>query len=243
MHRFTPSRLVLFTLAACSFVACTPPSVQDCARTLSAPQVLVQADVDEPRIVRRESSSELGRMLGARAGGARALGLTEATPSYSVQVDVESRMHSEGGVCAVPLVTVRLRYKDVRIGIAREIAPDSCRYHETLAHEERHVQAYREHAAFVQARLQQDLTESLEKQGAQLYADESVAQERLAQEVVPRVARLTTKLMSAVSKAHRAIDSVHEYERLAEVCEHEPVFWEDEQPQPDALGAAARPAR
>ncbi len=228
MRHFSPLRLALLALAAAGFVACAPPSARNCAQALPAPRVLVQAEVDAPRIVQREASRELGRMLGARAGKGRALGLTEATPTYSVQVEVNSQAHSEGGVCAVPEVTVKLRYKDVRIGIARELAPGSCRYRETLEHEARHVSAYRQHAVFVQERLQQDLSAALSRQGARLYPDEAAAQEHLSEEVVPRVARLTSKLMSAVSKAHRAIDTVEEYERLAEVCEHEPVVWEDE---------------
>ena len=176
-------------------------------------------------------------MLGARAGHGRALGLTEATPSYLVQVDVKTQAHSGGGVCAAPDVAVTLRYKDLRVGIAREIAPGSCRYRETLEHELRHVQAYQAHIEQVRTRLERNLNEALLQQGARLYADESSAQELLARDVMPRVARLTTKLMSTVTKAHRAIDTPEEYARLAEVCEHEPIVWEDEVPGAAPSGA------
>lgn len=145
------------------------------------------------------------------------LGLTR-TESH-VGINVGGRLlvdPASGYECIAPQIEVTLYYPPIVVYISREFRPGSCAYQEVLAHEMRHLKAYRDYLPKAEARVRLALARRFENKP--LYARIGHAQNLLQREIDRGWMPYIKSEMTKVEALQAAIDSPQEYARLGKVC-------------------------
>lgn len=121
-----------------------------------------QASIEwlEPELIQDQASAALpaSQRRGQSFPGAnrRKLGSTESSLHVRTNL-VVSELAADRGCYALSRLVVNIVAGPVRIFVARELDPDSCPYRVTLAHEQKHVDVFREAAENLLAELENDM--------------------------------------------------------------------------------------
>lgn len=158
--------------------------------------------------------------IGARArrhGRQHVLGLTRAEAAASMQVRMLRLTERDGGrECISPDIEVTVAYRPIMVFVGKEFPVDSCSYREILAHEMRHVDAYRKHLPRVQAVVRALLEERFK--GGLLFGAQGEPERLLREEIDRRWLPLVDSEIRKVDAVQAEIDSLEEYERIEKTC-------------------------
>lgn len=114
----------------------------------------------EPELIQDLASADLpaSRRRGQAFPGAnrRKLGSTESSLHVRTNL-VVSELAADRGCYALSRLVVNIVAGPVRIYVARELDPDSCPYRVTMAHEDKHVEVFREAAENLLWELENDM--------------------------------------------------------------------------------------
>lgn len=123
--------------------------------------------------------------------------------------------------CLSPQIEVSFGYAPLTVHVAREFPPGSCAYQEILAHEQKHVDAYRQHAAAIEDELRSAF-EARFMNGDQAWRGPAgELGERLQKELDERWLPFIQRRLAAVEAAQAEVDAPEEYERVSNACDGE----------------------
>ena len=174
--------------------------------------------------------------------GRQVLGLTrgQAVAAYALNMpgyrDASGRWE-----CVSPQITMRYGFAPMTVYVAREFPAGSCAHGEIRAHEMRHVAAYEEHIAAIEAELTQTLQRRFNGASPWRGPAGEVA-EKLRKELDERWLPYIQREIAKVDAAQARIDSDEEYERVAASCNGE-IAQRLAARQAPAKPVAQRPAR
>ncbi|WP_338849998.1 hypothetical protein V8J88_12190 [Massilia sp. W12] len=178
-------------------------------------QISHQADI---RTLAQMHQGEQAQALEKNGKKQHVLGLTRMQGNSLIQMFLRGREYLQSECYGVQL-ELRMDYPPAIIYLARELTPDSCAWKEVLAHELRHVEAYRRHLPRVAQVMRQLLSTRLGKQA--LYFQRGTGQAALQRELNEVwMPRLQAELDKAEAEQEQ-IDSPAEYARLGLVCQGE----------------------
>ncbi|MGB9109782.1 MAG: hypothetical protein WCC39_13950, partial [Telluria sp.] len=152
--------------------------------------------------------------------GAYVLGLTRAESRVAISVEgalVASPDTPEE--CLLPRIAVSLSYPPIVIYVGREFAPGSCAYREILAHEMRHLNAYRDFLPKVERTVGATLGRRFDDRP--VYAARGQSLRQVQAELDGRWMPFIKREMAQAKGLQSAIDSPAEYARLSKVCRGE----------------------
>lgn len=211
--------LVLACMLAASVAQARTPFQVRCEDTIGKTVSVLSSQENGYRIDTTRSYRTLTQMKqGAR--NSIVLGLTRT--ESRVSIGVGGKMLSDkvsGYECVAPRIDVDVHYLPIVIYIGSEFPPASCAYREILAHEMRHLQAYRDHLPKVEARVRAALIRRFGNKP--LYAPGGQARALLQREIDTQWMPYIKAEMSLVEVVQQRIDSPQEYARLGKVCRGE----------------------
>lgn len=184
----------------------------------SLPRAAVHWSVDDggSRIDNTLTTGTLSAMKG-HVPGTRVLGLTRTEARVTLALRSARLQDAASGYeCIAPQIAATLRYLPVVVYVGSEFAPGTCAYREVLAHEERHLRAYRDFLPQAQARLRSLLAARFD--GQPLYAPAGQAGVLLQRELDGRWMPQLRAVLAEVERVQAAIDTPQEYARLSKVC-------------------------
>lgn len=153
--------------------------------------------------------------------GHRVLGLTRGNATVRFTIHMPSITDPSGRwECVSPQITLTYGMTPLTLFVAREFPPGSCAHKEIREHEMRHVQAYQQHLAGIE----KDITETLVRRfatGAVWHGPAGQTAARLQQELDERWTGYVYREIKGVDSVQAEIDTVEEYERVANACEGE----------------------
>ena len=139
--------------------------------------------------------------------------------------------------CLSPQIQVSFGYAPLSVHVAREFPPGSCAYREILAHEQKHVEAYRQHAIAIEKEIAATF-EARFASGDQVWRGASGEwSERLQREIDERWLPFIQRRLAAVEAAQAEVDAPEEYERVSRACDGEIV----KRLQAPGAGSAKKP--
>lgn len=155
---------------------------------------------------------------GSMERGMETLGLTVTQGVHKARVDSGRLLQdpASGYECLVPKVDIQLYYSPVRIYVGNEFAPGTCAYKEILTHEMRHLKAYQDNLARVQAVVSEALGKRFD--GKPLYAPSGTALSALQHEVGSTWFNFIRDEFAKGEAEQKKIDSPEEYARLGKAC-------------------------
>jgi hypothetical protein len=171
------------------------------------------------RVDRSLSWRALTRMK-QEGAGAYVLGLTRAESRVAISVEgaiVASPDTPEE--CLLPRIGLSLSYRPIVIYVGREFAPGSCAYREILAHEMRHLNAYRDILPKVERTVGAALSRRFD--GRPVLAARGQSLRQVQAELDGRWMPFIKREMAQAKALQAAIDSPAEYARLSKVCRGE----------------------
>ncbi|MES2018076.1 MAG: hypothetical protein V4484_16435 [Pseudomonadota bacterium] len=121
--------------------------------------------------------------------------------------------------CGAPQIEVELTYPPVIIYVGSEFVPGTCAYQEILAHEMRHLKAYREHLPKVERTVRAALSKRFDNKP--LYARAGQVSVSLKREIDDGWMPYMKRELASVEEQQAVIDSAEEYARLSKVCKGE----------------------
>lgn len=146
-------------------------------------------------------------------------GLTQANAHVRYRLELRTLPSLDGqSECTSPKLVIHYGFTPVTLYISRELLPLQCGYREILAHEERHVNAYRQHAQALEADLRRDL-ETRFLNTPITPSPPGEAQRALRHELQAHWKPRIRQHLADAQTAQHAIDTEAEYRRLNEVCE------------------------
>jgi hypothetical protein len=167
-----------------------------------------------------QSFRALTALKGKAAPNAFVLGLTRAQGRLSIGSDgALLRDPLSGYECIAPKIDVELYYTPIVIYVGREFAPGTCAYQEILAHEMRHLKAYRDHLPKVERAVRKALSDRFDNKP--LYARTGQASASLKREIDTGWMPYMKRELASVEVQQAAIDTPEEYARLSRVCKGE----------------------
>ena len=153
--------------------------------------------------------------------GRKVLGLTRGQAIASYALNLPGLRDASGRwECVSPQITVRYGFNPMTVYVAREFPAGSCAYGEIHAHEMRHVAAYEEHIAAIEA----ELTKTLQRRfngTAPWRGPAGEIAEKLRRELDERWLPYLQREIAKVDGAQAKIDTDEEYERVAASCNGE----------------------
>lgn len=152
--------------------------------------------------------------------GNMVLGLT--LMQSSTRVGFEGQIlqdRTSGYECITPQIHVVLEYSPMKVYVGREFPAGSCAYHEILAHELRHVQAYQNFLPRVETIVRQALARRF--QSSPLYAPSGRAKSLLSQEINTGWMPYIKNELAKVEQSQAQIDTPAEYARIGRACRGE----------------------
>lgn len=162
---------------------------------------------------------EIALLAGPAKTGAYVLGLTKARfntrISYRATVVHDRASQRE---CLLPALTVSLAYPSVVVYIGSEFPEGSCSYREILMHELRHVQAFQQHMADLEAGVRQALSERF---SAPIYAPVGKSLSQLAQEINTVWKPFILAEQRKVEALQKLVDAPEESRRVIRSCNGE----------------------
>lgn len=192
---------------------------QICERRLPRPTVRIQR-VDNGYNIERQLSYTALNGIGAKArkhGKKNVLGLTRAETAATIGVHLARLVDGVSGEeCVSPEVEVTIAFKPMTVYIGREFPPGTCSYREILAHEMRHVEAYRNHLPQVEATIRAQMARRFN--GEILYGSRGVLENRLKAEIGDYWLPMLDSEVRKVEQVQAQIDSPEEYDRMETVC-------------------------
>lgn len=208
-----------FSLLACFLAA---PALADECDQLPTPSVRLER-LETQVATNLDYSYKTLNNLGAslHRPGRQILGLTRGNAVVRYQTRLHSRKDPSGRwECASPEITVAYGFNPITIYVASEFPPGSCAFNEIRAHELRHVQTYREHAAAIE----REIGESLQKRFADGFlwrGPSGSTQEKLRNEMSERWLPYIKRLLETVESKQALIDTPEEYRRVGDSCQGE----------------------
>lgn len=167
-----------------------------------------------------QSFRALTALKGKAPPNAFVLGLTRAQGRLSIGSDgALLRDPLSGYECIAPKIDVELYYTPIVIYVGREFAPGTCAYQEILAHEMRHLKAYRDHLPKVERTVRKALSDRFNNKP--LYARTGQASASLKREIDTGWMPYMKRELASVEVQQAAIDTPEEYARLSRVCKGE----------------------
>lgn len=215
--RLAWTALLFAPLLAEAAIAQTFPQL--CEQRLPRPQLRVDWHDGDYALDTSHSSGQLtGMGAGARKHGrAHVLGLTRTESAATLRFELARLTEpATGRECASPQVEIDLAYRPMTIYVGREFPAGSCAYREILAHELRHVAAYREHLPKVAAALRARLAARFG--GELMYGRSGEIERELAGEIQSYWLPLLESEVGKVEAAQDGIDSAEEYARMESIC-------------------------
>lgn len=167
-----------------------------------------------------QSYRALTALKGKAPANAFVLGLTRAQGRLSIGSDgALLRDPLSGDECIAPKIDVELYYTPIVIYVGSEFAPGTCAYQEILAHEMRHLKAYRDHLPKVEKTVRKALSDRFGNKP--LYARSGQASVSLKREIDTGWMPYMKRELASVEMQQAAIDTPQEYARLSRVCKGE----------------------
>jgi hypothetical protein len=167
-----------------------------------------------------QSFRALTALKGRAPANAFVLGLTRAQGRLSIASDgALLRDPLSGTECIAPKIDVELYYTPIVIYVGKEFAPGTCAYQEILAHEMRHLKAYRDHLPKVERTVRKALSARFDNKP--LYARSGQASASLKREIDTGWMPYMKRELASVEVQQAAIDTPEEYARLSRVCKGE----------------------
>ncbi|MCF8480785.1 MAG: hypothetical protein K9H25_10170 [Rhodospirillum sp.] len=126
---------------------------RECPRPDVPPRIILETGFAKPRLDTSKSSTQLAAILDSQKGSSavgNAVGLTSTRPAYSFQTRISANQvggNQVGGqryCVTLTDLTIRFKYENVLVYVARKYSAASCPYRVTLNHEMRHVTLYRQ---------------------------------------------------------------------------------------------------
>jgi hypothetical protein len=150
------------------------------------------------------------------------MGITRYEPAIEFHVPLTVETRGDSMACArVDEVNISIGYRDVVVFIANEIPRYSCAFDETMAHEQKHIDANRELLDKFVPMIEERIKAYLRANSAFLVEKpenaEALVRKRLDVIANEAVAKMETENI----RRQREIDSPEEYRRLAQVCDGE----------------------
>jgi hypothetical protein len=172
------------------------------------------------RIDNSVSFRQLGQMKRSAQPHSYVLGLTRTESRVSIGVGGKVLTDPKTGYeCVTPRIEVSLYYLPIVVYVGREFVPATCAYREILAHEMRHLNAYRDHLPKVETTVRAALAKRFE--GKPLYAPGGQARALLQREIDNGWMAYIKGELGKVEVLQAAIDSPQEYARLGKICRGE----------------------
>jgi hypothetical protein len=226
MYRLSSFLAVAFALllGACDAVTSTAarynpfPSFETRCERLPASRIEVRQQAIRPVTNDALPYRELTRLGEDNPATHRTLGLTKTEFRQEVAIEIKGLADSGSGrSCSRPRIVLDLTMAPMTVYVASELANDACGHAAVLAHEMKHVAAFREHQA--------DTARALEAELPQLFgqrvikardadAGEAQVREALQAFLEEFIARNTAQL----KERHAAVDTAEEYTRVNSAC-------------------------
>lgn len=171
---------------------------------------------------RTQSFDSLARMSTSTSPNHRTVGLTQARFGHRSSLAVNGIEDQRSGrVCARPSVTVELSLAPMTVYIASRYRDDPCRQPLIAAHEQRHVEVYRDYAREAAARLESELPRRLGT-GLVHAPTMAAAQEQVDAALAATMAEFIADSARILDERNAAIDTPEEYRHLTLACGDEP---------------------
>lgn len=201
---------ILIVLATSPVSAMADSFTERCEKLAS--EAKIQVIFEDKQVVRDDNRSldALKRLSNSRPSPYHhVLGLTHAEPFTRMELTARTLDDTDGRVCTVPSLTLRLGFSNLQVYLANELK-DPCRRRIVEAHEQEHVAVWRDHFR-IGARL---LTSQFQKAlGQPLYFDgQAPAKAGLQQRVEGLVNPPLQGLMNGINAAHQQIDAPGSYQ-------------------------------
>jgi hypothetical protein len=172
------------------------------------------------RIDNSVSYRQLAQMKHPAQPNSYVLGLTRTESRVSIGVGGKLLADPKTGYeCVAPRIDVSLYYLPIVVYVGREFVPGSCAYREILAHEMRHLNAYRDHLPKVETTVRAALARRF--QGNPLYAPGGQARALLQREIDSNWMGYVKAELGKVEAVQAGIDTPQEYARLGKICRGE----------------------
>jgi hypothetical protein len=189
-----------------------------CADEARRTVVETRFDAGDVRLDLSRSAAELTAMKSI-GGRWRTSGLTTMTQQIGIRTWTRVLQAPDGRGCALPRLELTVIVAPQQVYVGREFARGSCSFDEIVAHEMRHVQANREHAARVvrsfEIRLRAAFSDRpLQGDPATLHAE---VMRTLEVDWLPRL----KAALEQVDPRQPVIDSEGESDRLSHACDGE----------------------
>lgn len=153
--------------------------------------------------------------------GHQVLGLTRGNAVVRFETRAPAYVDRTGRwECASPQLVLSYGFNPLTVFVAREFPEGSCAYNEIYQHELRHVKAYQTHIVGIE----KELTDTLNRRfatGGLWRGPVGQTQARLQQELDERWLPYIKREIGRVDAAQALIDTVAEYERVANSCNGE----------------------
>ena len=208
--RLSAKRLLVILLFFCSIAARA-----DTRFTLACEKLASEADIRvvfEDRQITRDDSRSLEVLKRLSKSGPNphhsVLGLTLAEPTASLDITPRILSDSDGRVCAVPSLTLKLSFSTLQVYLASELK-DACRRRIVDEHEQEHVAVWRNHFK-AGARLLESLLRRRLGQAA-YFSNPTEARETLQQHANELIAPLLENLNAGIGVNQQEIDSAGSY--------------------------------
>ena len=218
---------LIVTLILAALSGCTPKEAFEayCRSQLAPSELEIETVLDPVVIDNSQTRAQISaglRETGTSVEGGQAMGSTAASLEQKSSFRMDT-LAGPGLVCGRPHAKLTLRMTTPHVLIAKEFAPNSCRYRTVELHEFKHVQAYKD-TLFATAKMAEVLfrlrfasdSVHLENDMAGQYA---YSDAELNRWMVPMISRE----LERVRPKQRAIDSVEEYTRITNECPEEPL--------------------
>lgn len=200
----------LCLLGSTGALANPPDFMEECASLAAAARIEVLFEDGQITRNNRLGSLELKRMSSFDASPYHSvLGLTHAKPDLAIESSTRILTASDGRACTVPSLTVKLRFSELEVFLARDI-PDECQRRFVEAHEMEHVAIWRTHfragAKMIQNRMQALFSKPL------FAASKTELEHDLKSQVENELRSLLSALHAGARAANLQIDSAAAYQ-------------------------------
>ncbi|WP_371325442.1 hypothetical protein VX159_07960 [Dechloromonas sp. ZY10] len=238
------TRTVLFRrlwLAGALLLAAWPLLAADPCGELPKPSVDLQRLDEAVKQDDRYSYRTLTSLAGERTRpNQTVLGLTRGKVVARIALRAPRLVDPSGRwECLSPQLQVSFGYAPLTVHVASEFPPGSCAYQEILAHEQKHVEAYRQHAVAIEQELAATFAARFTADPQPWRGAAGQVGERLQKELDERWLPFIQRRLAAVEVAQAAVDAPEEYERVSQSCDGEIR----KRLQAPAARGGARPAR
>lgn len=191
-----------------------------CEEAMKATVTVLAVQENAYSIDNTRSYLSLTDLKGKAPANAFVLGLTRTQGRLSIGSEgALLRDPLSGYECIAPKIEVELYYTPIVIYVGREFAPGTCAYQEILAHEMRHLKAYRDHLPKVERTVRKALSDRFNNKP--LYARTGQASASLKREIDTGWMPYMKRELASVEVRQAAIDTPEEYARLSRVCKGE----------------------